>query len=106
MDRDCGTANPAKVVIAKMKAKTACLISLFGDTSDQTKRFKRALRCKENPDSDIDFLIDVTAETSPWFPIGLIQDLEKLLGRRVEIVTERTLNKDLRERVLREAVPV
>lgn len=56
--------------------------------------------------SDVDFLIDVTAETTPWFPVGLIQDLEKLLGRRVEIVTERALNKDLRERVISEAVPV
>lgn len=57
-------------------------------------------------ESDVDFLIDVTSETSTWFPVGLIQDLEKLLGRRVEIVTERALNKDMRERVLREAVPV
>jgi predicted nucleotidyltransferase len=68
--------------------------------------FGSVARGEEKPDSDIDFLIDVTAETSPWFPVGLIQDLEKLLGRRVEIVTERALNKDLRERVLREAVPV
>ena len=68
--------------------------------------FGSVARGEAKPESDVDFLIDVTAETSPWFPVGLIQDLEKLLGRRVEIVTERALNKDLREKVLREAVPV
>ena len=71
-------------------------IRLFGSVS----------RGESKPESDIDFLIDVTAETSAWFPVGLIQDLEKLLGRRVEVVTERALNHDLRERVLREAVPI
>lgn len=68
--------------------------------------FGSVARGEAKSGSDVDFLIDVTAETSPWFPVGLIQDLEKLLGRRVEIVTERALNKDLRERVLSEAVPV
>jgi predicted nucleotidyltransferase len=68
--------------------------------------FGSVVRGEAKSESDVDFLIDVTAETSPWFPVGLIQDLEKLLGRRVEIVTERALNKDLREKVLREAVPV
>lgn len=68
--------------------------------------FGSVVRGEAKSESDVDFLIDVTAETSPWFPVGLIQDLEKLLGRRVEIVTERALNKDIREKVLREAVPV
>lgn len=68
--------------------------------------FGSVARGEAKSESDVDFLIDVTAETSSWFPIGLIQDLEKLLGRRVDIVTERALNKDLRETVLREAVPV
>jgi predicted nucleotidyltransferase len=58
------------------------------------------------PDSDVDFLIEVGAETSSWFPAGLILDLESLLGRRVEVVTERGLNHLIRDDVLREAVPV
>ena len=68
--------------------------------------FGSVARGESGATSDVDFLIDVAGQTSAWFPIGLIQDLEKLLGRRVEIVTERALNKDLRARVLREAVPV
>jgi len=68
--------------------------------------FGSAARGDDGPESDIDLLVDVGPETSSWFPAGLILDLEDLLGHRVEIVTTRALNADLRERVLREAVPV
>jgi len=69
--------------------------------------FGSVARGEAHASSDVDLLVDVeAAQTSSWFPIGLILDLEKLLGRRVEVVTERALNKDLRESVLREAVPL
>jgi predicted nucleotidyltransferase len=56
------------------------------------------------PDSDIDLLIDKGPVTSPWFPAGLVLELEEALGRRIEVVTEQGLNGHLRERVLREAI--
>lgn len=68
--------------------------------------FGSVVRGEAKPESDIDLLVDVTAEMSLWFPAGLILDLERLLGRRVEVVTERGLHKDLREKVLHEAVPL
>ena len=37
---------------------------------------------------------------------GLQMELESLLGRRVDVVTARGLKARIRERVLREAVPV
>ena len=58
------------------------------------------------PGSDIDLLIDAGPNTSAWFPAGLILELEELLGRRVEVVAEKALNPDLRDQVLREAVPL
>jgi predicted nucleotidyltransferase len=71
-------------------------IRVFGSTA----------RGDARPDSDVDFLIDVEPVTSSWFPAGLVQDLESLLGRRVEVVTERGLSHLIRDEVLREAVPV
>jgi predicted nucleotidyltransferase len=68
--------------------------------------FGSVARGEARPDSDVDFLIDVEPLTSSWFPAGLVQDLESLLGRRVEVVTERGLNQLIRDEVLREAVPV
>ena len=66
--------------------------------------FGSVVRGEDRLDSDIDLLVDVGPTTSSWFPAGLILDLEELLGRKVEIVTERALNPHLREHVLAEAV--
>jgi predicted nucleotidyltransferase len=68
--------------------------------------FGSVARGEAGPESDVDFLVEAGPVTTPWFPAGLILDLEDLLGRRVEVVTGRGLNPDLRDRVLAEAVPV
>ena len=68
--------------------------------------FGSVARGEAGPESDVDLLVEAGPRTSPWFPGGLIADLEALLGRRVDIVTERGLVPELREQVLREAVPV
>jgi predicted nucleotidyltransferase len=68
--------------------------------------FGSVARGEDRPDSDVDLLVDVRTTTSSWFPAGLILDLEQILGRQVEIVTEKGLNPYLREQVLREAVPL
>jgi predicted nucleotidyltransferase len=56
--------------------------------------------------SDIDLLVDTADETSPWFPAGLIEELEELLGRRVDVVTSNGLYWLLRRRILKEARPL
>jgi hypothetical protein len=68
--------------------------------------FGSVARGEAGPESDIDILIDVGPTTSSWFPTGLMLDLEDLLGRRVEVITEKALNPELRDHVLREAIPL
>jgi len=68
--------------------------------------FGSVARGDAGSESDIDLLIDSGPTTSSWFPAGLILDLEDFLGCRVEIVTEKALNPDLRDYVLLEAVPL
>jgi uncharacterized protein len=68
--------------------------------------FGSVARGEATSSSDLDLLIETGPETSAWFPAGLILDLEQLLGRRVEVVTERALNPAIRERVLQEARPL
>jgi len=68
--------------------------------------FGSVARGEAGPDSDIDLLIEAGPNTSSWFPAGLILDLEDLLGRRVQVVTEKGLNPYLRDRVIGEAVPL
>ena len=57
-------------------------------------------------DSDVDLLVRPGMQTSPWFPAGLILDLEVLLGRKVDVVTEGGLHWYIRDRILAEAVPL
>ena len=68
--------------------------------------FGSVARGDARPESDVDFLIEAGPVTSSWFPAGLILDLEDLLGRHVEVVTEQGLDPFLRDRVLQEAIPV
>ena len=68
--------------------------------------FGSVARGEAGPDSDIDLLIEKGPTTSSWFPAGLVLELEELLGHRIEVVTERALNSYLRDRVIREAVPL
>jgi predicted nucleotidyltransferase len=68
--------------------------------------FGSVARGDAGSESDIDLLVDAGPNTSSWFPAGLIIDLENLLGRRVQVVTEKALNPDLRDSVTREAEPL
>jgi len=68
--------------------------------------FGSVARREANADSDVDLLIDAGSITSSWFPAGLVLDLEELLGCKVDVVTEKALHPEMRERVLREAIPL
>jgi hypothetical protein len=69
-------------------------ISIFGSFA----------RGEATEDSDIDLLIDVQGPTPPWFPGGLVADLEELLGRRVDVVEADAIREGMRARILKEAV--
>jgi len=56
--------------------------------------------------SDIDLLVDTSEQTSPWFPAGLVEELEAILGKRVDVVTSNGLYWLLRRRILKEARPL
>ena len=68
--------------------------------------FGSVARGEETLESDIDLLIDVTGETTPWFPGSLVADLEQLLMRPVQVVIRRSLSPLIRDAVLRDAVPL
>lgn len=68
--------------------------------------FGSAGRGESKPGSDIDFLVEVGPVHSPWFPAGLIADLEDLLGVSVDVVTKNALHWYIREDVLEEARPL
>jgi uncharacterized protein len=68
--------------------------------------FGSAARGEAAESSDVDILVEVGENPSPWFPGGLIADLEELLGRQVHVITVGALHSYIRDRVLQESVPL
>jgi predicted nucleotidyltransferase len=71
----------------------ACNVRVFGSV----------VHGEATDNSDIDLLVDTSEKTSPWFPAGLIEELEQVLGKRVDVVTSNGLYWLLRRRILKEA---
>ncbi len=65
--------------------------------------FGSVARGEAGPDSDMDFLVDLEPGRSLLDLGGLLMDLQALLGRKVDIVTEAGLRPRIRPRVLKEA---
>ena len=89
--------------IRAQKAAITALSSQFG--AERIRIFGSVARGEEQPDSDVDFLVD--------FPIGydmfaqrlpLTERLANLLHSKVELVPEHEFNLHLRDRVIGEAV--
>jgi hypothetical protein len=69
--------------------------------------FGSVARDEATPDSDIDLLVDQDwSKLSAWGGMGLVVALEDLLGRQVDLATPEELKPALRERILKEAVPL
>lgn len=66
--------------------------------------FGSVARGEADEKSDVDFLVDLESGRSLLDLGGLLMDLKDVLGRDVDVVTERGLNPRIRDRVLREAV--
>ncbi len=85
---------PRTQIIAIAESYGARNIRIFGS----------AARGEDRPDSDLDLLIDLEQGRSLLDLIGIKQDLEQLLGRKVDVVTENGLNRYIRKDILSEAV--
>jgi predicted nucleotidyltransferase len=68
--------------------------------------FGTVVRGEARPDSDVDFLVDMEPGRSLLDMGGLLMDLRDALGQEVDVVTERGLKTRIRERVLKEAMPL
>ena len=68
--------------------------------------FGSVARGEEHADSDIDLLVDLADDRGFDDYLALIEELESLLARRVEIVIERSLSPHFRPYVEAEAQPL
>ncbi|MEQ1822043.1 MAG: nucleotidyltransferase family protein [Fimbriimonadaceae bacterium] len=89
--------NPFKQVIQTIASRHgASNIRVFGSFA----------RGEARPDSDLDLLVDMADDRNLLDTVGLIQDLQEALGRKVDVITEPALHRLLRARILSEARPL
>lgn len=68
--------------------------------------FGSVARGEARPDSDIDFLVDLEPGRNLLDRIALIQDLEELLNRKIDVAKPSNLHELIKDKVLSEAVPL
>jgi predicted nucleotidyltransferase len=68
--------------------------------------FGSVARGEDDDKSDIDLLVEFESGRSLLDHAGLWLELQDLLGCKVDVVSERGIKPRIRERVLREAVPL
>ena len=63
-------------------------------------------RGEAHGESDMDFLVEMESGRSMLDHAGLMLDLEELLGRKVDVVTDGGISPYLKDRILSEARPL
>jgi uncharacterized protein len=91
-------------VVQKYRAEILDLALRHG--AGNVRVFGSLARGEGREDSDLDLLVTLGEGRSLLDLVGLKQDLEDLVHRSVDVVTEKALSPYLRERVLSEAVPL
>lgn len=85
-----------ETILALARKRGARNIRIFGSVS----------RGEDNTGSDLDLLVDFEPGRSLLDLGGLSMDLQNLLHRKVDVITEAGLRERIRRRVLREARPL
>lgn len=90
--------------LADKREEVLAIAARYGATN--VRVFGSVVRGEATPTSDVDFLIDLERQWSLLDRIGFKQDLEDLLGCKVDIATEEGLHRRIKVRVLEEAKPL
>ena len=88
-------------LIKSHRAEIRSLANRYG--IQNVRVFGSMARGDADESSDVDLLVRLPPGRSGLALGGLLMDVQDLLQRRVDVVTERGLHPDLRERVLKEA---
>ena len=90
-----------------LQSKRSQIIQIATRHGAQNVRvFGSVVRGDARPDSDIDFLVDMEGGRSLLDLVKLSQDLEELLHRKVDVLTDGGLSPHLEQHIHAEAVPL
>lgn len=91
-------------IIGEQREQVLALASKYGALN--VRVFGSVVQGTADKDSDIDFLVDMEKGRSLFDMGGLLMELQKLLHRKVDIVTEGGLHWYIKDNILKEAKPL
>jgi predicted nucleotidyltransferase len=95
------------VIEETLRAKRGDVLRLAASRGVRNLRiFGSVARGEAGPESDVDFLAEFGPGTTLLVHAAFERELAALLGCKVHVVSERGLRPRVRERVMREAIPV
>jgi uncharacterized protein len=90
------TDERIKIVVDHLKNQGALTVKIFGSHA----------RGEETPESDLDVLVEFSARKSLLELVKIEQDLEELLGIKVDLLTRKSISPYLIEQIENESVQV
>lgn len=91
-------------IIDKQRDQILALAAKYG--AFNVRVFGSVARGQADSKSDVDFLVDLEDGRSLFDLGGLLMDLQELLHRKVDVVTEAGLHWYIKDKVIKEAKPV
>lgn len=101
-----GIGNPMELNNLLKEKRQEILLLAARNGATNVRVFGSVARGEADAASDLDVLVDLEPGRSLLDLGGLLMDLQQLLGREVDVVTAKGLRARIRERVLKEAVPL
>ena len=93
-----------KLNIDQIKRKIQPILKEAGVTRSAV--FGSYVRGEAKENSDIDILVEIHRGTGLFAFVGLKHDLEDALHKKVDLVTYDSIHPRLRDRILKEQVPI
>jgi predicted nucleotidyltransferase len=95
------------VTVTTLRSRRAEILDIARKHGARNVRiFGSVARGDAGPESDVDILVELEPGRSLLDHAALMLDLSDLLGCKVDVVTDRGIRPRIRDRVLREAVPL
>ena len=91
-------------LLRKKRAEILAIAAKHG--ASNVRIFGSVARGDDTTTSDVDILVDKHGDRSLLDLVALKQDIEELLGRRADVLTEESISRYLRDRIRAQARPL
>lgn len=100
-----GPTSTTAVLLREHRAEIEAAARAVG--AENVRVFGSVARGEDTPESDIDLLVDFPASKQGLFPLlRLAGEIERLVGRPVDVAAVEVMAEPVRNRALAEAIPL